>query len=293
MKDTTVHTNAGFGSEIYLYVGLILLGVALYVAYRYLPIFIKQLLKEEITKSKDSVLALLKHAFVTGGVLLVLFFSLWLLADYGEGIADRKIEYLLADDSLDIVNVQKTVVARYSSKADLLMAKRFRSQLNSVVIMSRFHLSMTRYFLLQYFYCITIASIFGIIAAIALVLFIRRGFDNANPYVVNLFFTSVAVSTLFYSFPFVYKQEDNLNKNVTLYKEYTNLRKEMFSYAAIQNCSNGDLKKLGRLNYPLCRYIAYVDSSTSIKFNIPLGFDMTKVNDYKKFFDEFQKSTTQ
>jgi hypothetical protein len=146
-----------------------------------------------------------------------------------------------------------------------------------------------------------LSTIYGILASIFLILILKKGIDQADQYIINLFFTSAFISILTYNLPSILKSEQNFNDNVYFTSFYMGLRDEIQTYAIDCSMLPKDNKSLewGKVNFPdSVRYtkpdcfIQYVDASLERNFNVPVYIDESKVKGYQQYSTEIGSSLT-
>ncbi len=159
---------------------------------------------------------------------------------------------------------------------------RINEQLTSIIFKAHNHITIAREFMIQSFLCISIASIYFIVAAGSLAYITRTGIQNANTYMTTLLVVSAAVASFFFGLTKVFKQDENAQKNIQLYIENINLEQHIRSQLAIdtrymeymeKKCVTGDTTFVGLVNY--------VDKRMERINVISLGFDAQSVGSLK------------
>lgn len=125
---------------------------------------------------------------------------------------------------------------------------------------------------------ISIVMVSSAIAAIALIFITVRGWGKANQYIKTVFITATALTAYFGAFPPVFQQSQNIADNKKLYLQYIALHNEAMSYLPSQENINGEPKKVSE-------FIHYVDKQLVQLNTFAIGFDDTKVPNYKGIFD--------
>lgn len=141
----------------------------------------------------------------------------------------------------------------------------------------RHHGEVMESFFENYYKAIAVVMLTGILAAVALLHIMQKGWELANPYAKTVFVVMTAATAYYGLFPTVFKQEENIKDNKALFLEYKTLENELMSYRA--TC--GNLK--GEAADPK-QFITYINFEIDRLSNIAIGFDYTKIN-YKGIFD--------
>lgn len=77
----------------------------------------------------------------------------------------------------------------------------------------------------------TILLYLSTISVIVIYLVLQTGIREANPYLKTVFFVLAALTSFYALSPVIYKQESNINKNLTSYLAYDNLQLDVYNYA--------------------------------------------------------------
>lgn len=94
------------------------------------------------------------------------------------------------------------------------------------------HLEAMKVFISNAYMAVLTSITIGALAVIALILISKRGWEQTNPYLINVFLVMGALTAYYASFYGLFKQEQNFNENRALFLKYEALRGEILSYAA-------------------------------------------------------------
>ena len=184
-------------------------------------------------------------------------------------LADRRAEAWGAD--LSPLLIQDTVQAWGSTVQGSELEKiRVADQMTTVRSRLKHHSSLMVYFYGRQFMVITVATVSAVIAAALLILITQAGWSSTPVLLRALFLLFGTAAALFASFPALYRQEQNILDNATLYQGYLTLRNEMLSYLATG-------QRLSGKKEPLPVFIHYVDSGLVNLGKVAIGFDASKI----------------
>jgi hypothetical protein len=155
---------------------------------------------------------------------------------------------------------------------------RLLEQIRTIRGRSLHHLIVMKYFYSRYYMAISIILFTGIIAAITLLFITKKGWDQADQYVKTVFITTTALTAYFGAFPTVFKQSQNIADNKKLYLQYTALHDKVMSFLPSQENIHGESKKMSE-------FIHYIDKQLVQLNTFAIGFDDTKVPNYKGIFN--------
>lgn len=162
---------------------------------------------------------------------------------------------------------------------------RLTSQFTEVGKRIEHHVEVMVYFYAAYYMSIVTFSVAAALAAVALVLVSKQGWDSANEYIATIFFTTTAASAFFGSFPAVFQQQQNISDNKELALKFLALQNEIVTYAVTGEALSYDAPAadrkapLGIASTP-AEFLHYVDLKVS-RDNIAIGFDVKQVANYK------------
>lgn len=118
----------------------------------------------------------------------------------------------------------------------------------------------------------------------------RQGWDRANRYVVNILIVSFGIAGVVTLFSALFKQEENISNNTRTYLAYIALDNRLNSYiatnqfTAIKAENIANTTQVQPLNN-IKNVINSVDDELATLNNIYIGFDATKIPNYRQLFD--------
>lgn len=177
-------------------------------------------------------------------------------------------EWLLTLAPVTAVDSASTLL--HSLKADSAASLRFRQQFNSVERSIKHHGDVMVYFYKANYVTITMASIFGVGAAVLLIFVSVKGWTSSHPVLVAAFVVSAGIATLFTSFAAVYRQTQNVADNKAIYQSLIGLRRQMLTYAATGEDATGSRKTINEILHA-------VDLKLDTLGVIAIGFDESKI----------------
>lgn len=245
--------------------------------------------------SKDSVTFFLLILFAFLGVVL--------LNQRGNYIADKLFEPLGYDFPLTNtkINNQAQTTAQQAKELNGERAKRLKNysnnlkateiekqrlleQISKIQAREKVHINVVKFFYIEYYISISMASVSAVIAAICLLLISKVGWDKAKNPTVNIFIVSSTVVILFSTFILMFKQEDNITDNKKLYLAYAALEDRVISYLVTNEfLVNKGSSEPQRITKP-AEVIQSIDSELATLNNIAIGFDSTKIPNYQDLY---------
>lgn len=135
------------------------------------------------------------------------------------------------------------------------------------------HADVMGFFYKQYYISLSMICGGSVIASICLFFISKKGWEQVNNTLINIFIVSSSTVILYGNISLVFKQEENIKDNQALYLSYFALRNEMLSYWATQQVSTGDAI------VPAAKFIHYMDGRLQELSQIRLGFDATSITD--------------
>ncbi|XGV98123.1 MAG: hypothetical protein ACAF41_04125 [Leptolyngbya sp. BL-A-14] len=132
------------------------------------------------------------------------------------------------------------------------------------------HASVMGFFYKQYYISLSMICGGSVVASICLFFISKNGWDRVNNALINIFIVSSSTVILYGNIALVFKQEENIKDNQTLYLSYFALRNEMLSYWATQQDITGQSIKPEK-------FIHYMDKRLQDLSQIHLGFDATRI----------------
>ncbi|MBD1921949.1 hypothetical protein H6F77_12720 [Microcoleus sp. FACHB-831] len=227
---------------------------------------------------------ILTHGLLTGVLLLALFSSTIALNKYGEIVGYRWLKDLkhvnpAASPKLKVKESQ--FIEAKTLKGTDAEKQRIREQLQELRVRATTHVSIMMYFYSRFFTSISIASCSSVIAGVSLFFISKGGWDSANRYVVNIFIVASGSAVYFGTMPVMYRQEQNVADNKSLYLQYVALENEALSYLATgENINNKQLE--------LKRFIHYLDGQLAKTNQLAVGFDATQIPKYQEVYNNSQ-----
>lgn len=263
-----------------------------------------QVTDTETAANKDTTRANLKeflvdHGLLTLALLLITLGGTLFLSWFGAKQADKWTEGLRYAPTNQQISTQvsseeakrlqayidKIPNATFEEKARLF------KQLKEIENRAKSHISVARAFYIWNYQSISIATASSIVTAVSLFFLSRKGWNDANKYVVNVFIVSFGITVIVGVFPALFKQEENISNNTRTYLAYIALDDRVNTYIATKRFIG--IKPVNTNNTaptePLTNIkdvIRSVDDELATLNNIYVGFDATKVPNYREVFNE-------
>jgi hypothetical protein len=212
------------------------------------------------------------HALIVLGLLILTF----IMKNDAIGLANKN-----ADDWVKKIMVEdpsKPPAFPSDFKASDSEKTRLIEQVRTIRGRAIHHFIVMRYFYSRYYMAISIGMITGILAAVALLFITKKGWDQSNQYIKTVLITATAITAYFGAFPAVFQQSQNIADNKKLYLQYIALHDEVMSFLPSQENISGEAKKVSE-------FIDYIDKQLVQLNTFAIGFDDTKVPDYKETFN--------
>jgi hypothetical protein len=223
--------------------------------------------KDEEQKSVDKPL-FWKSSLIRHTVLIICLLTLVFTVG---GVYAREARRIAASWSQDLTPTASREIENFSAiQTTPQERERLISQLKLSRLRAEHHLNVAVYFFSNYYMSLLITFVSGAVAAVALFFIVKKGWQAVNPYVVTVFITMSVVATAYGAFPGVFRQQENITENKTLYLRYVALQNEILSYSATRRNSAGELKTASE-------FIIYLDKEFSRINNVAIGFDSTKI----------------
>ena len=118
------------------------------------------------------------------------------------------------------------------------------------------------------------ASLVGAVSGICLFYIANKGWANANNYAITTFVVSTVIAAYFLSFITVFKVQENISDNKALYLQYVALGNQLVSYCATGTTDDESVKSEDE-------FIRQIDRTMATINDIAIGFDYTKIADYR------------
>ena len=107
-------------------------------------------------------------------------------------------------------------------------------------------------------------------ASICLLFISTQGWQKSNQVLIDIFIVTLSVFVLYRNIPLVFKYNENIIHNQTLYNEYFKLRNELLSYfCTLENIEGEKIEEQ--------QFIHYVDRRLQQISEFTLDFDETKI----------------
>ncbi|MBD2119320.1 hypothetical protein [Trichocoleus sp. FACHB-262] len=229
-------------------------------------------------------------------VLVILFFvSVRLLTQFGGSLANKffaslEVDYRLLPktENEEILNFRDAEEARLKNYARNMQGSEFAKQrlveqTKEIQGRVRSHVQVTKYFYVQYFVSVTTATVSAVIAAICLFSISKSGWSNTKNSLLSLFVVSFGFATIFSAYIVVFKYEENISQNKTLYLAYAALEDRVSSYFAtgqfLINSAQGERTAITNSS----QVIQFIDDELATINNIAIGFDATKIPNYQDY----------
>ena len=136
------------------------------------------------------------------------------------------------------------------------------------------HLNVMMYFYANFFRAIVMTSMIGAIAGICLFYIANKGWSTANNFVITAFVISTVIAAYFLSIITVFKVQENISDNKVLYLQYVAIGNNLLTYCATGTTDDESIKSEDQ-------YIRQVDKQMATINDIAIGFDYTKIADYR------------
>lgn len=231
-----------------------------------------EMIKEKInTVIIPALIKFLPHLLL---ILALLGLAMFLYHDFPDRIDEKfgKIEEI-AKPMQDTDEDQKLLEKTYPDiKADIHV--RLLGQYNRAYTQGLKYYYFMKFYISQYYMSISIILVFGLMAAIALAIITRQGMNDVKKIYITLFFTATAITTYFMAFPQVFQHSQNIADNKNLYLQNIAIKNEIISYFATRENVKGERLTPGS-------FIHYIDKQLEITNKVPIGFDATKIPNYK------------
>lgn len=248
--------------------------------------------------SSNSGKFLLKHGGLTFGLLAITLLGALFLNWFAGKQADKwtqGLKYAPMSQQIpaQISSKDKNLQAYINKLPNAALAEKARlfEQLKEIETRARSHISVARAFYIWNYQSLSIAAVSSIVAAVSLLFLSRRGWDGSNKYVINVFIVSFGITVVVGVFPALFKQEENISNNTRTYLAYIALDNRLNSYIATQEFTG--LKPVNTSDSTqlipvmnIKNVIRSVDDELAALNNIYIGFDASKIPNYREVFNE-------
>lgn len=168
-----------------------------------------------------------------------------------------------------------------------IQKSRLVEQTGDIIGRAEHHWKVMAYFQSNYYVGILLRNIFAGLAAIAIFLVARKGWELAGPLLISFALTTSVCAMFFTAFPLMFKQEENFGKNKALYLRYVALLNEIHTYVATghhpqRNSKAADEKRAeAKDGSPLAAFIVHLNDELATANDIAIAFDPNKGAIYK------------
>jgi len=152
---------------------------------------------------------------------------------------------------------------------------RLHSQFNNIQARANHHATVMKFFYTRYYTTIVLISVTGLVAAVCAIYLSSKGWGTDQSWIQTIFLTMSAATLYFTAFPKVYKQSENIFNNTNAYLSYLNLENELLSYVCTGEYKDGEPTSLNN-------FIHYLDQEMENRNKLYLGFDESKIPDFRK-----------
>jgi hypothetical protein len=213
-----------------------------------------------------------RHALISLGLVTLTFILGYNAITLAEKKSDEWVENIMIKDP------SKALIFPSDFKASDSEKNRLLEQVRTIRGRAQHHFTVMKYFYSRYYMAISVAMILGIIGAVALLFITKDGWGKTNQYVKTVLITAIAITAYLSAFPPVFQQSQNIADNKKLYLQYMALHDEIMSFLPSQENINGEPKKVSE-------FIHYIDKQLVQLNTFAIGFDDTKVPNYKDTFN--------
>ncbi len=160
--------------------------------------------------------------------------------------------------------------------------RRIENQLQEITERARHHLRVATDFYTNYYQIVSVMMVTGLLASIALLSISKNGWSATNSYIITIFIVMTSATAYYGAYIPVFKIDQNVADNKSLYLQYVNLGNEVMSYLATNSNSKNVLQKDSE-------FIHYIDLELAKLNNIAIGFDYSKIPTYGGIFESKTK----
>ena len=215
---------------------------------------------------------LLGHFLISSGLLALIGVGYFSLNWYG---GKQAKEWLGPQEEFTAVG--ETLNATPTEKM------RLAEQLNQVELRINRYSAMMVFFYKHYYISISLTSASALVAGICLFFISKKGWQDANNALINVFIITSGAVIFFGDLPGIFRHNDNSAASRDSYLQHISLRNQVRSYLATGATVGEDPEKPNEFSRPeTSRFILYVDQKLSELHKIPLGFDPTGIKDIQE-----------
>jgi len=151
--------------------------------------------------------------------------------------------------------------------------QRLFEQITTLALRAHNHLLIAEEFMVQSFVCVSAASLYFIIAAIALAFITKVGLANAGTNLILTAVISAGFGTFFFGLTAIFKQEENATSNFQLYASHVNLEEKVRNALASYPQHRDILQQTCSKDTVLIQLINRVEKDMENLNKISLGFN--------------------
>lgn len=169
-------------------------------------------------------------------------------------------------------------------KAKPAVQERLNEQFDEIQTRIKSHSDVMIYFYKQSYVCGSMSLALAITSALCTFFISRDGWEKANNGLINAFLVTTSAAFVYNQIPVIFKQENNIAGNRTLYLEYVALRNEFLSYAATGGTIGGDTTQpIVFSSVDTNQFIHQIDRRLAELNQIAIDFDLSRVADGPDF----------
>lgn len=212
---------------------------------------------------------LLGHFLISSSLLILIGFGYFSLSWYG---AKQAKEWLGPQEEFTPLGEKLNATA--TEKV------RLAEQLNQIELRINRYSAMMVFFYKHYYISISLTSASALVAGICLFFISKKGWQDANNALINVFIVTSSAVIFFGDLPGIFRHNENSAASRDLYLEHISLRNQVRSYLATGATVGADPEKPNEFSRPeTSRLILYIDQKLAELNKIPLGFDPTGIKD--------------
>ncbi len=151
--------------------------------------------------------------------------------------------------------------------------RRLESDAREVQGRIQHHLEVMIYFYANYYRAIIMSSLLGAVSGVCIFYIANKGWTNASNYVITTFVISTVIGAFFFSSIALYKQQDNIAANKTLYLGNISLRNRILTY-----CATGTSYAIADKTPDA--FVHRVDDEMAALNDVAIALDATQITDY-------------
>lgn len=230
---------------------------------------------EERKNKKSRQPNLVGHLLITSS-LAISIFIFWSLLSWFAG--NKAKEWLVQPT----IKPEPIFTEKFQAKP--AVKERLNQQFDEIQSRIKSHSDVMIYFYKQSYVCGSMSLALAITSALCIFFISRDGWEKANNGLINAFLVTTSAAFVYNQIPVIFKQENNITGNRTLYLEYVALRNEFLSYAATGGTIGGDTKQPSVFNaIDTNQFIHQIDRRLAELNQIAIDFDLSRVADVPDF----------